>query len=81
MIDNPGREIAQDDDTEIRIADYPLLKLVCWNRAAEGRVSRAEALALYERNWRHINDQSMTAAEQKFFDDIVANEGAGVFMG
>ena len=42
------------DDVTVRIADYPNLELLCWNRRAP-YVTRREAFALYERNWRFVD--------------------------
>ena len=47
----------------IRLADYPELERVAWQlQAAE--VTPAEALDLYERNWRHVDTERMEARER-----------------
>ena len=50
-------------ENAIRISDYPQLKQLAWNRAADTMLSVEEALALYERNWRHVDQGSLNADE------------------
>lgn len=38
----------------LRIADFPQLRLITWNRREDDLVEEAEALAIYERNWRNV---------------------------
>ena len=38
----------------IRLADFPQLRMLAWNRPADAEVDEAEALALYEANWRFV---------------------------
>ena len=45
--------------TEVLTAsDFPQLKLLCWNRH-DDYITRADALALYEGNWRFINENAI----------------------
>ncbi len=39
---------------QIRVADYPQLAGLCWNRIPDAIIDGQEALDLYERNWRWI---------------------------
>lgn len=61
----------------IEIADYPQLKLLCWNR--RGRfVSAREAWELYERNWRFVERDQLEAPEQELIGMLAARFGRGV---
>ena len=39
----------------IRIAEYPQLKLIAWNRNDKDLIEEEEALAVYERNWHYVD--------------------------
>lgn len=62
----------------ILIADYPQLRLIAWNRRADARVEEAEALALYERNWRHVDVEGLDVRERELIDHLVRTVGGGV---
>lgn len=76
--DLPVREEETDMENPIRLADYPQLRLIAWNRRAEDLVSDEEALALYERNWRHIDQGSLQPAERHLIDRLIRTVGKGV---
>jgi hypothetical protein len=62
----------------VRLSDYPQLKLIAWQRSGDDIVEEKEALALYERNWRYIDLNQLTEAEQQFIDHLVKKHGRGV---
>ncbi|MDO4682466.1 MAG: hypothetical protein Q4B17_06715 [Lautropia sp.] len=39
----------------LHLSDYPQLCLLAWNRDPDGWIDEAEAFALYEANWRHVD--------------------------
>ncbi|PBA08430.1 hypothetical protein CKJ70_26405 [Mycobacterium avium] len=47
----------------IQVRDYPQLKAIAWNLSEDIVLSDEEALALYERNWRHVDPEALNAAE------------------
>jgi transcriptional regulator with XRE-family HTH domain len=64
----------------IRLADFAQLKGLAWQRhdahdAVE--LSPADALNLYERNWRHIDRARMEPAEQALLQALVDRLGGG----
>lgn len=61
----------------VRIADYPALQELAWNRT-DVFIPAEEALALYERNWRFVADRGVDAAEQALINDLVKRYGGGV---
>ncbi len=63
---------------EARIADYPQLKLLAWNRRADGLVTEREALALYERNWGLVDREKMPPQEQAFLQHLIDTYGRGI---
>lgn len=62
----------------IRIADYPQLRLIAWNRRNDATLDDTEALALYERNWRHVEANALEPKERKLIDRLVKTVGNGV---
>ena len=42
----------------IKLQDFPQLQLLAWNLACDAIVDEAEALSLYERNWRFVDVSS-----------------------
>ena len=61
----------------LRLADYPQLKRLAWQRAASARVSPQEALGLYERNWRHVDIDAMDPHERALVSALAQQWGGG----
>jgi|GEM_PF-728645 len=79
-MNNPGFRALFDDflQTElIDLADFPQLRQLCWNLKTEF-LTRADAFALYERNWRFIDHEALTATERTLIDQLKDQLGGGV---
>lgn len=63
---------------QVQILEYPQLRSLCWNRPDDAVLSGEEALALYERNWRFIDENSLIEAERILLERLVAVYGHGV---
>jgi hypothetical protein len=63
---------------QVNIADYPQLKLIAWNRKEYEFIEEDEALALYERNWRYVDQAHLTEKEQQLIDRLVVQFGNGI---
>jgi len=61
----------------IRLADYPQLERLAWQFHAGSEVTPAEALSLYERNWRHIDQAALAPHERALIQALVASLGGG----
>ena len=57
----------------IKLADYPQLRLLAWNRPAE-------AFALYEANWRLIEPADLTPAEATLIERLTHEQGKGLLL-
>jgi hypothetical protein len=64
-------------DDRLRLDDYPQLALLAWNRALR-EISGEEAFALYERNWRFVDQESLTPQEAALIDRLTRRYGHGV---
>jgi len=49
----------------IVLADYPQLQRLAWQLQGTETVSPHEALALYERNWRHLDEEQLQEEERQ----------------
>lgn len=79
-MNNPGfRELFREFlETElVEISDFPQLKQLCWNLNTKF-LTRADALAIYERNWRFIDQLALEPTERKFINELVEELGKGV---
>ena len=61
----------------IRLAEYPQLQRLAWHMKGAADISPQEALSLYERNWRHIDQSELGASERGLLQALVADLGGG----
>jgi hypothetical protein len=61
----------------IDTAAYPNLAALCWNRR-ERFLPPEEALALYERNWRLVDEAALEPGERELIRRLAAEHGNGV---
>lgn len=64
-------------DVVVTIADYPVLADIAWSLAVK-QVSARRAFALYERNWRFVDERSLTPTERSLIQKLAARYGAGI---
>jgi len=65
---------------KIRLADYPRLREIAWSTDPAASITPAEAFALYERNWRHLDRDAMDPKEQDLIARLTATVGKGVLL-
>lgn len=63
----------------IRLADYPQLSFIAWNRPQDDLIDEAEALALYERNWSYVDANALSANEEALVNQLATRYGNGCF--
>jgi len=61
----------------VDVQAYPNLHLLCWNRA-ERYIPAADAFALYERNWRFIDEKTLQPAERALIERLTRTHGSGL---
>ena len=59
---------------------WPVLKELTWNRA-DRWIPADEALALYERNWRHVDPARLGEDEARLIERLTERFGGGTFNG
>lgn len=60
---------------EIRIADFPQLKRLAWQLKGSTKISAEEALDLYERNWRHLDQRKLNTRERELINALLVKFG------
>ena len=68
---------SHQSDVWVDVARYPSLKLLCWNLATP-RITRRDAFAIYERNWRWIDTAGTSAHERAFIGSLAEEFGGGL---
>lgn len=75
------KDIMLQDRTALIVPrDYPELQMLAWNRDVARPIPPEEALALYERNWRHVDADHLTPREAELIDDLVEEFGNGLML-
>ncbi len=64
------------DRLVVRLADYPQLHDLAWNRSEE-LISAKEAFQLYERNWRLLEHAALDDGERGLIERLKAEFGHG----
>jgi transcriptional regulator with XRE-family HTH domain len=73
---DPSQHAAQQQDrtgwipVRVALADYPQLRMLAWQVHGTETLTPTEALDIYERNARHLNLQTMSAAEQSLLHGL-----------
>lgn len=63
---------------QLRISEYPQLSLIAWNRLNDDFIEEDEALALYERNWRYVDEANLELKERDLIGRLVKQHGCGI---
>ena len=61
----------------VRLDDYPQLKRLAWQLPGVTELTAAEALSLYERNWRHIDPAGLDPVERALVRSLADRLGSG----
>lgn len=54
----------------VTVADYPGLRSLAWQTDAGTTITETEALNLYERGWRHLDQETLTDGERAFIQHL-----------
>jgi hypothetical protein len=64
------------DRVLVRVADYPELRDIAWNRR-DALIPASEAFQLYERNWRFVDRARLSEAERQLIERLKNEYGNG----
>ncbi len=80
--DAPSETVADDRagwlPARVRLADYPALKQLAWQVQGTDELMPREALGIYERNWRHIDEAALLPRERNLIDALRLAFGSGM---
>jgi hypothetical protein len=62
----------------IPLASFPQLKLLAWNRNSDATLDEEEAFALYEREWRWVEQDQLQPQERELIARLMQQFGHGV---
>ena len=62
----------------IHLHNFPQLRLIAWNMREEDTLLGQEAFALYERNWRFVNQSQLLDHERELIECLCQEFGAGL---
>ncbi len=54
----------------IELANYPQLKQLAWQVQGTGELTPVEAQDIYERNWRHVDEQALEPRERQLINAL-----------
>jgi hypothetical protein len=63
---------------QIQLTDYPQLQFIAWNRQKDDFIEEEEAFSLYERNWRWVEQASLSVDERLLIERLTRIFGHGV---
>lgn len=66
----PAPEAGDWIPVEIRVGDYPQLGRIAWQLKGRTHLGAREALGIYERNWRHVDQAAMSEQERALIDGL-----------
>lgn len=69
-VDQPEHDMQGWIPARIRLTDYPQLKQLAWQVHGTDALTPAEALSIYQRNWRHIDQQALALRERYLIDAL-----------
>lgn len=65
---NEGRE--DWIPSRIHLSDYPQLKQLAWQVHGTDELTPMEALSIYERNWRHVDEEALEPRERQLVEAL-----------
>jgi transcriptional regulator with XRE-family HTH domain len=77
---DPGGKLKDEQPVlpaSIALSDYPQLKRLAWHLHGTTELTPKEALALYERNWRHVDPSAMDPRERALVKALARDLGGG----
>ncbi|TPM19451.1 hypothetical protein [Mesorhizobium sp. B2-3-6] len=61
-------------------AEFPELHAIVWSRDATRPIPAEEAFAIYERNWRFVDQERLTTSERLLIQNLAEKFGQGILL-
>lgn len=72
--DEASQPVADDKagwlPARVRLADFPALRQLAWQVQGTDELTPREALGIYERNWRHVDEAALLPHERNLIDAL-----------
>ena len=68
------------ESRSVAVGDYPGLRALAWQTDAGTTISEVEALNLYERGWRHLDQGLLTERERAFIQHLADAHSHGALL-
>jgi hypothetical protein len=62
----------------VDIRHYPQLRMITWHLPDTIFIEEQDAFAIYERNWRFIDEPSLTETEKQLIQHLTDEYGQGL---
>ncbi|MCO7218935.1 helix-turn-helix domain-containing protein [Klenkia sp. PcliD-1-E] len=76
----PVLERPAGERATVVVGDYPGLRSLAWQTDAGTELTEVEALNLYERGWRHLDQASLTERERAFVQHLADTYSGGSLL-
>ncbi|SCX54715.1 Helix-turn-helix domain-containing protein [Klenkia marina] len=76
----PVVERTTGEPPTVTVGDYPGLRALAWQTDAGTTVTEAQALNLYERGWRHLDQAVLTDRERAFIQHLADTYSHGALL-
>jgi transcriptional regulator with XRE-family HTH domain len=74
VADEPAEKSSDDKagwlPARVRLADFPALQQLAWQVQGTDELMPREALGIYERNWRHVDEAALLPRERNLIDAL-----------
>lgn len=77
QVAEPGASYASALPAAVKLDAYPALRLLAWQLPGVTELSPAQALELYERNWRHVDRDRLQPQERRLIQALADELGGG----
>lgn len=67
-------------ESKVRVGDYRQLRAIAWQLRRDTELDEVEALQLYERNWRHVDQSAIGDDERAFVRHLADTHSRGVLL-
>ncbi|TPN70774.1 hypothetical protein FJ986_00645 [Mesorhizobium sp. B1-1-1] len=61
-------------------AEFPELQALVWSRDVTRPIPAEEAFAIYERNWRFVDQERLTTSERLLIQNLAEKFGQGILL-
>ena len=76
----PILEAPTSEPATVQVGEYPGLRALAWQTDAGTTITETEALNLYERGWRHLDQETLANREKAFIQHLADTYSHGALL-